>query len=93
VAGDRAGFARVFRRPVNAQDLSCALARYLRTVQAGNSAYDRFAFESHSFQPLHSTLSNDDSLESTRTASPPGRAAVECVAVWNNVRGRWNGTR
>ena len=37
----RKGFRRVFGREVNGEDLARALAAYVRTIQAGDSPYDR----------------------------------------------------
>jgi cytochrome c peroxidase len=38
----RAAFQAVFERPISADDLSRALASYLRTIRSGDSLYDRF---------------------------------------------------
>ena len=38
----RKAFERVFEREVNSEDLGRALAAYVRTIQAGNSPYDRY---------------------------------------------------
>jgi len=40
----RKGFRRVFGWEVNGEDLARALAAYVRTIQAGDSPYDRYLF-------------------------------------------------